>query len=160
MLGRVVLAVMALWIWAFAPGSADALPVKRDVVVIFDSEREPTPTHTQVHMRAEFPLNHLGYRLVYRDIRQGLPDDETMSSAAAVLTWFHYEIDGFETYFVWLNRMSDRGLKVIILGSLGALSRQRPCGLPTASSPRWASGSQGSLCPLLSMYRSQRLTAN
>lgn len=119
MLRRVILAAIALVIGALAPGGAIALPVKRDVVVIFDSEREPTPTNTPVHMRAEFPLNHLGYRLVYRDIRQGLPDDETMASAAAVLTWFHYEIEGYATYFVWLNRVAERGIKVIVLGSLG-----------------------------------------
>lgn len=119
MLGRVILAAVALVIGLFASGSAGAAPIKRDVVVIFDSEREATPTHTQVHMRAEFPLNHLGYRLVYKDIRQGLPDDDTMASAAAVLSWFHYEIDDYAPYFVWLNRVSERGIKVIVLGSLG-----------------------------------------
>lgn len=118
MLRTVVLVAMAM-IWVLASGTAGAQPVRRDVVVIFDSEREPTPTHTQVHMRVEFPLNHLGYRLVYRDIRQGLPDAQTMASAAAVLTWFHYELDGYQAYFVWLSRMSDQGIKVIVLGSLG-----------------------------------------
>lgn len=116
----VILLAMALLIWVLAPGAAEAQPVRRDVVVIFDSKYEQTPTHTQVHMRVEFPLNHLGYRLVYRDIRQGLPDASTMATAAAVLTWFHYEIDGYTAYLVWLNQMSDKGIKIIILGSLGA----------------------------------------
>lgn len=104
---------------SFASIEAAPLPVKRDIVVVFDSEREATPTHTPVHMRLEFPLNHMGFRLVYRDLRQGLPDAATMETAAAVLSWFHYEIDGYETYFAWLNRMSEQGVKIVILGSLG-----------------------------------------
>ncbi|KPF66592.1 hypothetical protein IP69_14650 [Bosea sp. AAP35] len=100
-------------------GAASAQPVLRDVVVIFDSEREPRNSQTQVHMRVEFPLNHLGYRLVYRDIRQGLPDAATMATAAAVLTWLQYELDDHIEYLAWLNEMSDQGIKVIILGSLG-----------------------------------------
>lgn len=94
-------------------------PVKRDIVVVFDGDKEPTATHTAVHMRAEFPLNHMGYRLIYRDLRQGLPDEETMATAVAVLSWFHYDIEGFETYLAWLDRMSEQGIKAIILGSLG-----------------------------------------
>ena len=105
---------------AFSKVSLAAGLVKRDIIVVYDSAREASPTVTPVHMRAEFPLNHLGYRLVYHDLRQGLPPDALLADAAGILSWFRYELEEPELYLAWLLRMSGRGIKVIVLGSVGA----------------------------------------
>ena len=115
-LGFVALLWAALTSGAVA---AAAAPVRRDVVVVYDSAREANPTLTPAHTRAEFPLNHLGFRLVYHDLRQGLPSAETMEGAAAVLSWFRYEIEDGEFYLSWLDSMAGQGVKVIILGAVG-----------------------------------------
>ncbi|WP_439572151.1 polysaccharide deacetylase family protein [Phreatobacter sp.] len=121
MLRIIVSAVVALLVPLLLTGlsRADPTAVKRDIVVVYDSANDATPTDTQVHLRAEFPLNHLGYRLVYRDLSQGLPDEATLSSAVAVLSWFHADVQGFGAYLSWLDRVSASGVKVIILGSVG-----------------------------------------
>ncbi len=117
---RLVLGLVALVVGAFQPAMAYATPVKRDVIVLYDGDKDKTPSQTQVHMRAEFPLNHLGYRLVYHDLRNGLPDATATAKAAAVLSWFHYEIEDYLAYLVWLDQTAEAGAKVIILGSIGA----------------------------------------
>jgi hypothetical protein len=119
-LWRLVVGFVALIMGALQPSVSHGAPVKRDVIVLYDGDKEASPSQTQVHMRAEFPLNHLGYRLVYHDLRNGLPDAATTNGAAAVLTWFHYEIEDYIAYLVWLDRTAEAGVKVVILGSIGA----------------------------------------
>ncbi len=93
--------------------------VKRHVLALYDSAREATPTATRVHKLAEMPLNHLGYIVVYRDIRQPLPASEELERFRAVLTWFDQPLDDPARYFKWAQNAAANGLRFIILGETG-----------------------------------------
>lgn len=94
-------------------------PVDRTLLGIFDSRHEETPAHTQLHFNAEMPLNHLGFIVRYHDIRQGLPEPEALDGVIAVISMLTYDFDESASYFRWLDRVSEQGLKVIVMGSFG-----------------------------------------
>lgn len=72
-----------------------------------------------LHHNAEMPLNHLGFIVRYHDIRQGLPEPEAMNGVVAVISMLTYDLDESASYFRWLDRVSEQGAKVIVMGSFG-----------------------------------------
>jgi len=96
-----------------------ATPVERVLLGIFDSLHEETPTATLLHLNAEMPLNHLGFVVHYHDIRQGLPEPGDLDGVVAVISMLTYDLDDPVHYFRWLDRVSETGTKVIVMGGFG-----------------------------------------
>lgn len=95
-------------------------PVRREVLALYHSDLEPSVDSTLVHLNAELPLNHLGYIVTYHDLKRGLPGEEDLANAVALLSMFPEDLPDHESYFEWLGaitRTSD--LRVIMLNNPG-----------------------------------------
>ncbi len=92
--------------------------VKRDILALYDGRRERLPHETRIHKFAEMPLNYLGYRVVYQDVNQPLPDPATLSRYRGVLTWLVEPLRRPEALLDWLDQATARGLKLVILGEV------------------------------------------
>ncbi len=90
--------------------------VKRDVLVIYDSRYEASPSETRMHRLAEMPLNWLGYKLEYVDVNSELPPVEELGKYRAVATWFIEPLKDPAHYVSWLDAATANGLRYICLG--------------------------------------------
>jgi polysaccharide biosynthesis protein PelA len=89
--------------------------LSRDIIAIYDSADEPTPAVTRLHRQLEMPLNHMGYRLRYWDIAQGVPPAEITAAAHAFATWFHKPARNAAAYFVWAATAVKNGKRAIVI---------------------------------------------
>ncbi len=92
--------------------------VKRDIIALYDGRRERAPHETRIHKFAEMPLNYLGYRVVYHNVNGRLPDPAALSNAQAVLTWFIEPLSVPEVVVDWLDRVTARGTKLVVIGDI------------------------------------------
>lgn len=114
-------ALLWLLVGAFAAfGCAVALAstpdsLRRDVIALYDSDREGEPRATRLHRFVELPLNHLGYRVIYWDIARGVPDLQLTGRAAAVVSWFDSPVagGGFATWCAALAGMEARPARIV-----------------------------------------------
>ncbi len=90
--------------------------VKRSLLAIYDSKAEGGPDKTRLHKLAEMPLNHLGYMLDYHDIHQPLPTE--IGKYRAIITWFVEPFQDTARYVAWLDKATEAGLKLVVLGEL------------------------------------------
>jgi polysaccharide biosynthesis protein PelA len=93
--------------------------VNRDILAIYDSEMERTPGETRVHRMLEMPLNHLGYRVTYWDMRAGLPTPEMGRNFYAVISWFNERIPEPLSYIVWATGLAQSGTRFVIVEHVG-----------------------------------------
>lgn len=104
---------------------ADQSIIKRNILVIYNDKQELIghPEDTDVHRRAEMPLNHLGLILRYHPASKPLPSDSQMEDVRGILTWFRNipPFTNMTTYCSWLNKQLDAGKKIVILGIPGFL---------------------------------------
>jgi hypothetical protein len=95
--------------------------VKREILALYDSTQEGTDANrTRIHRYAELPLNHQGFVVDFRDIREGLPDLDRIEHYRAVLTWFSGPVSDPDSYLAWAARVTRKNIRYIILGDLGA----------------------------------------
>lgn len=99
--------------------------IKRDILALFDSSREGSADATRIHRFAELPLNHLGYVLHYRDVRQPLPPPQDTTRFAGVLSWLVGPINDGDAYLLWLRQIATSGTRLVVLGELGATITNR-----------------------------------
>ena len=52
----------------------EPIPVKREILALYDGAQEGDADFTRIHRFAEMPLNHLGFILRFHDIRAKLPE--------------------------------------------------------------------------------------
>jgi polysaccharide biosynthesis protein PelA len=102
-------------------GLVEAIP--RRVLGLYDSANEVLLPYTVLHRMAALPLEYLGYVLEYRDVRRGLPEGDLGARYAGIVTWFAGTLPQPLDYARWLETQIDRGVRVAILGSLGAAPR-------------------------------------
>jgi hypothetical protein len=114
------LTLLALAMLLFVQAAVAAEPVNRKILAVYDSTFEATSDATLVHSKAEMPLNHLGYVVEYSDAAKALPDPESVSDYAAVITWFTYDVSRPSEYMAWARRVAERGVPFIIFGQAGA----------------------------------------
>jgi hypothetical protein len=113
---------------AWRPGSAQAAPVSREILALYDStEAKPgselSPLRTSlIHALAEMPLNYLGLKLRYLDVEtEPLPSDDEMRRYRGIISWFGDDrLRNAEAYLRWLQRQITAGRSVVVLGGLGA----------------------------------------
>lgn len=98
--------------------------LKREVLALFDGGQEGSVAGTRLHRFAELPLNHLGYILRYRDVREELPKPDEMASYAAVVTWFVGPVVHGDRYLGWLHQAASRNARLLVLGDLGVTITQ------------------------------------
>lgn len=126
---RVIIATLCLLLATlaiFPSAHADAIgtPVHRDILALYDGREETAPDSTRMHHYAEMPLNYLGYTVSYWDISKGLPDDDSLTDAHGILTWFM--TTQRRELFVWLQQAAAHGIRIVVLGDGGLPSAEAP----------------------------------
>ena len=113
---------IAIYFW-FCPLSllVAAAPVARTVIALYDGNHEKQISDSMLHLYAETPLNHLGYRLLYQDGNQPLPDLSQRPEVAGVITWLlpGVSLKDPKGYVRWLQRAIEAGKKVVLIGNPG-----------------------------------------
>ena len=120
-----VFAVSVVLFVAMLPQSLAAMEIefagrviKRDILVLYDSAQEGPPIQTRVHRFAEMPLNHLGFKLTYRDVNQPLPGPQSLQGYRGILTWFNEPLKQPERVAAWLEWALRDGLRHVVLGNI------------------------------------------
>lgn len=99
-----------------------AAPVKRRILVLYNSAEDRTATQNLFMEGFAMPLNYLGFLYEVRDVAERpLPDSSEMSRYHGVFTTFSTDsMVEPDEYLKWLSRQQQEGRKVIIAGNLGA----------------------------------------
>ncbi len=95
--------------------------VSRDIIGIYHSAEEATPATARLHRLLELPLNHLGYRIVYWDLAQGMPPADMTAASIGFATWFHQPVNNANAYFGWAAAAVRRGKRAIVIEQPGLL---------------------------------------
>jgi hypothetical protein len=93
-------------------------PVNRDILALYDGEKEASPAESRLHKWLEMPFNYLGYRVTYWDVSKGLPDAPP-GRYRAIATWFDNTLPNAGPYLDWAAATIARGTKFIVLDSVG-----------------------------------------
>ncbi|MCC7259658.1 MAG: hypothetical protein IT567_01340, partial [Alphaproteobacteria bacterium] len=118
-----IIAIVILMLGTMLSTASHASPfVPRTILALYDSGDGDQLPFSDLHRKAEMPLNHLGLVLDYRDIKKGLPSDEDIKNSHGILTWFPSGIrmKDPEAYLDWASHAVDLGTKFVILGDIGA----------------------------------------
>lgn len=95
-------------------------PIPRRVMVVIDGQEAPAINYTNAHRFLEMPLNQLGYRVEYVDVRQPLPASVSPRIYAGVVSWLTGGIGSAGTaYQKWLQARLREGTRLAILDDLG-----------------------------------------
>jgi hypothetical protein len=122
---RIWLIVLSLAIVQFIGGgistglAQEPIPVKREILALYDGAQESDPDSTRIHRFAEMPLNHLGFILRFQDIRAKLPEPAEIERYRGVLTWFAGSVSHSDAYLAWASRVSRMNVRFVILGDVG-----------------------------------------
>jgi len=121
LLGVLILAGQAAPI---PPASAEALPQPRTVLALLDDSEFPAHRidSTLIHRHVEMVLNHLGLKVRYRWLSEGLPGEEDLKDVRGILTWFRDDtMTDPETYVRWAAARIQSGFFYAMLGYPGFL---------------------------------------
>lgn len=121
---KVLLCLATLFSPCLSLAQENAVP--RTILALYDGDFERFPRMTLLHKYAEMPLNHLGYRLEYHNIRLPLPDIIQRTDVAGIVTWFPdgMDLDETDALFSWAIRVMDSGKKWVVVENSGLLDRQ------------------------------------
>ncbi len=114
-----LVAALATWGNIIAPPARAGVPVKREILALYDGTREGSISSTRIHRFAEMPLNHLGFILRYHDVRTPLPSLTDVERYRGVLSWFAGPIPDGHTYLTWMGQISRIGPRIVVLGDVG-----------------------------------------
>ncbi|MBR0842130.1 hypothetical protein JQ607_18175 [Bradyrhizobium liaoningense] len=104
-----------------AAATQEPVPVKREILALYDGAQEGSAELSRIHRFAELPLNHLGFIVRFRDIGSGLPSPAEMDRYRGVLTWFAGPLANGDAYLAWANQVSRRNVRYAILGDIGVV---------------------------------------
>lgn len=100
-------------------GVGEIESVPRRVLVIYDSEEAELAYH-QAHRYLAAPLEYLGYRVDYQDVRAGLPAFSLKGRYAGVVCWFtDRRMPAQRRFTRWLIRQIDEAVPLAFLQSFG-----------------------------------------
>jgi polysaccharide biosynthesis protein PelA len=94
--------------------------IKRSILALYDGAEEPTEAETRIHKLLEMPLNHLGYRVTFWDLRKGLPSLAEARRHKAVATWFNERIPNHLAYLAWARSVAEARVRFVIMDFTGA----------------------------------------
>src|ERR1700722_5684968 len=106
----------------------EPVPVRREILALYDGAQEGDAELTRINRIAELPLNHLGFVLRFHDIRTKLPEPAEMERYRGVLTWFVGSVPDGNGYLAWASQVSRMNVRYVILGDIGVLAS--PANLP------------------------------
>ena len=106
----------------------EPVPVKREILALYDGAQEGDADLTRIHRIAELPLNHLGFVLRFHDVRTKLPEPSEMERYRGVLTWFVGSVPDGNGYLAWASQVSRMKMRYVILGDIGVVAG--PANLP------------------------------
>ncbi|MBR1123215.1 hypothetical protein JQ628_16940 [Bradyrhizobium lablabi] len=106
---------------ALAAAAQEPVPVKREILALYDGAQEGGAEHSRIHRFAELPLNHLGFIVRFRDIGRGLPSPAEMERYRGVITWFAGPVADSDAYLAWANQVAGRSLRYVVLGDIGVV---------------------------------------
>lgn len=100
----------------------------RTVITLYDREVYPDIWYTRMHQYAEMPLNHLGLKLEYHEINEGLPDIAGREDVLGVFVWFpkYTEIRDPMKYIEWVSETVKSGKKFVVMGTTGLEHQKEP----------------------------------
>jgi hypothetical protein len=104
---------------ALSAATQESIPVKREILALYDGAQEGSAELSRIHRFAELPLNHLGFIVKFRDVGKGLPSLAEMERYRGVITWFAGAIANSDAYLAWANQVSRKNLRYVILGHIG-----------------------------------------
>ncbi|WP_431859075.1 polysaccharide deacetylase family protein [Azospirillum sp.] len=129
-MGR-ILAALLLFFLAVVPAAAQTVP--RTVLALYDGREEPKIKQSRIHSMVEMPLNHLGLTVAYWDVANGLPDPGAYPDLRGVVTWFASEpFEDPAAYVAWLGTLTERGVRVAVLGQYGVRAARGGKAMPMA----------------------------
>jgi hypothetical protein len=97
--------------------AATAQPQARTVLALYDSLTEQSVRFSRIHRYAELPLNHLGLRVRYWDVQQGLPDAASLRGVRGIILWPKgYRVHQADALLRWVAQQAAAGLGVALLG--------------------------------------------
>ncbi len=107
------------------PALAHAAPIPRTIIAFYNSAEESTPRTTQLHRFLEMPLNHLGYDVVYHDIRAPLP--ALGPEVHGIVIWFNSgtEVPDANAYLDWLDAAVAQGRRLVVMENSGIGDKYR-----------------------------------
>ena len=97
----------------------EPIPVKREIIALYDGAQEGAVDLSRIYRFAEMPLNHLGFILRFHDIRTKLPAPAEMERYGGVLTWFVGSVADGDAYLAWASQVSRMNVRYVILGDIG-----------------------------------------
>lgn len=115
--------VTALILMGGAQTCAASTKFNRDVIALYDSMFEAQPDLTSIHRFVEMPLNHLGLRVTYLDLRKPMPDAAT-AGARAVVLWLKSGAKPPLHALEWVANAADAGFKIVLMGEIAELSNE------------------------------------
>src|SRR5262249_54294621 len=115
--------VTALILVGGAQSSAASTKFNRDVIALYDSVFEAQPDLTNIHRFVEMPLNYLGLRVTYLDLRKPLLDATTARSRAIVL-WLKYGAKTPLHALEWVANAADAGVKIVLMGEIAEFANE------------------------------------
>ncbi len=115
-----------------ARDAADAQPAApaagfmeaRTVLALYDSREHKNVRTSMAQRYAAMPLQHLGLKLRFWDLAQGLPPVEQFEDVRGVLAWIYDgRPPGARAYLEWATSVIDAGYRLALMGNItGALS--------------------------------------
>ncbi len=107
------------WSASVAEDRAEVVP--RTIITLYDSKKYNDVSDAAVHQFLEMPLNHLGYRVWFHDILNGLPDLTDHKDVVGVLTWFPggMVVPDPKAYLKWAQAVIDMGKRYVVVGNPG-----------------------------------------
>ncbi|MBD3825170.1 MAG: endo alpha-1,4 polygalactosaminidase, partial [Epsilonproteobacteria bacterium] len=99
-------------------GKSSKMADKRDILVFINESILDRNLH-EVHRRAATPIEHLGYRLDYRDIEKSLPDPFHLQHYAGVVIWLDRYYDDPKKILYWAYFATQAGVKVSFASTFG-----------------------------------------
>ena len=103
---------------ATTPLNAASTKISRDVIALYDSVFEPYPHSTMIHQVVEMPLNHLGLRVTYMDLRKTLPDVTAAANYRGVLLWLKSGTNPPRAALEWVANVADAGARIVLMGDI------------------------------------------
>jgi polysaccharide biosynthesis protein PelA len=94
--------------------------INRSILALYDGVEEPAPDVTRIHKLLEMPLNHLGFRVTYWDLRRGLPPLDEARKHRAVATWFNERIPHHQAYLAWARSLAAARQRFVVMDFVGA----------------------------------------
>lgn len=94
---------------------------KRTIIALYKASETPTGiVHHPLHRFLEMPLNHLGLKVVYWNIEEGLPDLKKYTDLKGIISWYlSDDMENPKNYIQWAKNSVDSGLKFLIIGLIG-----------------------------------------